>query len=160
MARPSIGDRDHISPTIRSAIDEQITGLTNEMQRWKQIANDRLYMLEAYRSMLGPKGLSVAAMWEAKGVTRVHFDLGPDGLKLSGEDRAQLYLDLETVKRMQKIEAEGAVITEVVSASIHNPSPVQKEGRTEPFPVPGASVPGEGFPRPERAGNGGKGPSA
>ncbi|UIS25293.1 hypothetical protein [Erythrobacter phage vB_EliS-L02] len=50
-------------------------------------------MLEAVVPMLGPKGRTVWDHWMSKGTRRVHFSWGPEGIKTSGEERAQLHLD-------------------------------------------------------------------
>ena len=46
-------------------------------------------------SMLGPKGREVVKMWHDKGVVGLHFSWGPEGARTSGEERAQLHLDIE-----------------------------------------------------------------
>jgi len=58
-------------------------------------AADKQYMLDAIIPMLGPKGQEVVQMWHDKGVKRIHVDWGPEGIKTSGEERAQLHLDFE-----------------------------------------------------------------
>lgn len=72
--------RDHIAETIRDC---------------RRTAGDQRYMLEAYRQMLGPKGLEVVEHWTAKKMKRVHRSWEPDAWSLTGEERAQLLLDLE-----------------------------------------------------------------
>lgn len=69
--------------------------LEAEVKRLTTLATGRRYMMEAYRNMLGPKGLEVAAAWEAKRVHRVHYDWGPKAGEMSGEERAQFILDME-----------------------------------------------------------------
>ena len=67
-----------------------------EIERLRRIACDRAYMLQAYRNMLGPKALEVVAAWERKGVTRQHTSWGAEAHSLSGEERAQILLDVES----------------------------------------------------------------
>jgi hypothetical protein len=66
-----------------------------EIERLRRVASDRAHMLEAYRSMLGPKALEVVRTWEHKGVTRQHTSWGPEAHALSGEERAQILIDVE-----------------------------------------------------------------
>lgn len=69
--------------------------LVKERDKWRRIATDRLYMLEAVVPMLGEKGQQVWALWQENRVQRVHFDWGPEGAKTTGEDRARLHLEIE-----------------------------------------------------------------
>lgn len=78
-----------------------------ELGRLRRLATDRAYLMQAYHDMLGPKGREVAALWREKGVTRVHFDWGPDGLARAGEDRAAIILDLE--KASCRLVADGEI---------------------------------------------------
>jgi hypothetical protein len=78
------------------AIARQAAEKDAEIARLRRLATDRKYMLEAYRNMLGPKGLEVATIWERQGVTRQHTSWGPDAYSLSGEERAQVLLDVQT----------------------------------------------------------------
>lgn len=83
---------------IRSVLTELLTRRKSEAAAGR-VATDRLYMMEAYRSMLGPTGVTVARLWADRGVRRVHHDWGPEGLALSGEERAQFLLDMEAAPR-------------------------------------------------------------
>lgn len=75
----------------RQALDEVIA----EVGRLRRVATDRQYMMEAYRNMLGGKGLEVATMWEKTHVMRVHFDWADGAAALTGEQRAEFILGLE-----------------------------------------------------------------
>lgn len=66
-----------------------------EIKRLRRIAGDRLYMMEAYKWMLGPNGLKVVDGWERKGVLRQHTYWGPDAHKQTGEERAATLLGIE-----------------------------------------------------------------
>lgn len=81
------------------ALLARVAELEAGLYRAKVVATDRSYMMEAYRSMLGPKGLEVAAMWEKQGVTRQHTSWGPEAWKASGEDRAGWLLDVEVAPK-------------------------------------------------------------
>lgn len=78
----------------------RVTDLEEEVRRLIALATDRHYFIEAYRSMLGPIGLKVAAMWKDKRVKRVHHSWGPGSAALSGEQRAQFILDLEEAAKI------------------------------------------------------------
>ncbi|WP_052194623.1 hypothetical protein [Aureimonas altamirensis] len=82
------------------ALQARVEALDAELYRAKVVATDRSYMMDAYRAMLGPKGLEVAVMWEKQGVTRQHTSWGPDAWKLSGEDRAGVLLDIEALPKI------------------------------------------------------------
>jgi hypothetical protein len=73
-----------------------IESLREELQRERHRATNAEYRVLAYRNMLGEKGLAVAKHWDDKQIIRAHFDWGPGATALSGEERAQLILDLET----------------------------------------------------------------
>lgn len=85
-----------VAITALLALARQAAEKDAEIARLRRLATDRKYMLEAYRNMLGPKGLEVATMWERQGVTRQHTSWGPDAYSLSGEERAQVLLDVQT----------------------------------------------------------------
>lgn len=63
----------------------------------RRIAVDRFYMMQAYRSMLGEKGLDVARSWDEKNVQRVHYEWSGAAAQLSGEERAAEILRWESV---------------------------------------------------------------
>ena len=90
--------RDHDTPAgeaqaTRDLIDQKIQRLERALSNVGRIATDRLYMMQAYHSMLGPIGLEVAKMWSDAGVTRQHTSWGPEASALTGEERAQVLLD-------------------------------------------------------------------
>lgn len=60
-------------------------------------ATDAEYLKSAYRQMLGPTGKMVAENWEKRGVSRVHFSWGDNAHTLSGEERAQVILDVDSI---------------------------------------------------------------
>jgi hypothetical protein len=80
---------------------DKIAELEEANARLNRIATDRLYMIEAYRAMLGKTGMKVAKMWDAKRVQRVHFNWQTRGLALTGEKRAQVILDWEAAPRTE-----------------------------------------------------------
>lgn len=81
--------------------------LEAEVNRLTSLATDRKYMMEAYRSMLGPVGLKVAALWEAKRVHRVHHSWTPGGLELTGEERAAHILEWEDAPKTLMTSIDG-----------------------------------------------------
>ena len=85
---------------------QQIEALEAERDKWHRRATDGVYMVNAYRNMLGPKGLEVAAMWEAKNTLRVHFDWQPEAWKLTGEERAALILEWESAPKRAMLPGE------------------------------------------------------
>lgn len=89
---------DHVANAIvqRNQAEARNAELEAELASANRTATDRAYMMQAYRSMLGPIGLQVAALWEKKGVKRQHTSWGPESRFLSGEERAQALLDVET----------------------------------------------------------------
>lgn len=89
LAPPS---SDRIADARREALEEKLK------QAQRRIA-DRDYMLNAYLAMLGPKGRAVAQMWRDKGVMRQHTSWGPEAASLSGEERAQVLLDVEAAPK-------------------------------------------------------------
>lgn len=84
-----------------AALRKQVSDAVGERDRQMRRATNAEYMAAAYRNMLGPKGLEVAAMWERAHVNRVHFDWGPDALKLSGEQRAETILAMSVAPSRQ-----------------------------------------------------------
>lgn len=72
-------------------------------------ATNAEYFNVAYRNMLGPVGRQVAEMWREKGVRRVHFDWGPEADNLTGEERAQIILDVENApsRVVEDIDGHG-----------------------------------------------------
>jgi hypothetical protein len=69
------------------------------LARERRISTDRLYMLEAAISMLGPIGSQVWQQWQEKGVRRVHYSWGERVSEMTGEDRAQAILDMEAAPK-------------------------------------------------------------
>lgn len=84
-----IAERESLIATKR----EQIEALEKELTAARRTATDRRYMMDAYRTMLGPNGLKMALRWEAGNVLRVHYSWGPDAFELTGEERAALMLE-------------------------------------------------------------------
>lgn len=100
--RNANADARDLIPQAASAIEAdqaRIEALEAENARLLRTATDRRYMLEAYRAMLGPKGLEVVASWNASNVQRVHYDWTQDALTLTGEERAQIILDWEEARK-------------------------------------------------------------
>lgn len=81
---------------MRDLTPEEYEFRIKELVREK---TDLVYLLTAYRNMLGPKGLEVAKMWSDNRVRRVHYSWGPEAFTLTGEERAQVILDLESAPR-------------------------------------------------------------
>jgi len=75
----------------------KVIELEANVKRLNTLATDRMYMMQAYKNMLGPKALAVVNAWEAKGVRRVHYDWGPEAFAegKTGEDRAQWIAEVE-----------------------------------------------------------------
>lgn len=80
--------------------------LEAQIVKLNRLATDRMYMMHAYRNMLGPIALKVVEGWEDKGVTRIHYDWGPKALEMSGEDRAQFILDLAAAPSREMLPGE------------------------------------------------------
>lgn len=78
---------------------DELSRLREVERRANRVATDRLYMMQAYRNMLGEKGLEVAAMWDRAGVLRFHMDWTAEGRLLTGEERAQQILDIEKLPK-------------------------------------------------------------
>ena len=91
----AVSERDQVIDALQARVAE----LEAEGRRIRSVATDRLYMMEAYRSMLGPKGLEVVAMWNRQGVTRQHTSWGPEAWTASGEDRAAWLLEIEAAPK-------------------------------------------------------------
>lgn len=72
-----------------------LTKSTKRIIDLTRTATDRRYMMEAMVQMLGPKGKQVVALWEAKGVKRIHSSWAEGYERLTGEEVAQVHLDLE-----------------------------------------------------------------
>lgn len=92
-----------------AALAEELISLRKELakargenERLLRLAADRSYMIEAYRNMLGEKGLEVAKAWDEKGMVRCHFDWGPDGLKMTGEQRAEFILGIHNMPHSEE----------------------------------------------------------
>lgn len=85
----------------------EVEGMRAEINRLRRLATDRSYMMTAYRQMLGPKGCEVAAMWDAKGVERQHTSWGPKAAEMTGEERAQVHLDIEAQPKTENLDLDG-----------------------------------------------------
>lgn len=79
----------------RVEAEAKVAELEAQVKRLNRIATDRQYMLNAYRAMLGPNALKVAEAWDKKGVVRQHTYWGPEAHSLTGEERAQVLLDVD-----------------------------------------------------------------
>ena len=77
-------------------VERKLEERDQEIKRLNRIATDRRYMMDAYKAMLGPIALQVVKHWEDKGVTRQHTSWGPEAHKLTGEERAQILLDVQS----------------------------------------------------------------
>jgi len=73
---------------------QKIIDLEAKLERMLRINADQLYMQSAMLNMLGPKAIEVVQMWARDGVNRVHYSWGPKTKHLSGEERAQVILDV------------------------------------------------------------------
>lgn len=69
-----------------------------ERDRARRIATDRQYMIDALAQMLGEKGRRVWAAWQRKGVVRIHTAWTEEAASLTGEEIAQLHLDMEAAR--------------------------------------------------------------
>ncbi len=76
-------------------LQAMIEKLRLDRDRANRTAIDRLYMMEALTQMLGPKGREVWRMWNSKRVTRIHTSWREKAAELSGEEVAQVHLDME-----------------------------------------------------------------
>jgi len=81
-------------------MEAKITGLEAEVKRLNRLATDRSYMMGAYKAMLGPIAIKVVQSWDKNGVTRQHTSWGPEAHLLTGEERAQVLLDVEVATLM------------------------------------------------------------
>lgn len=97
------------------ALQTEITRLKEEVTRYRKLYTDASYWQLAYQNMLGPKALQAVMMWRKKGITRLHFDWGPEAHKMSGEERAQFILDLENAptRKVEFIDDEPVEIKDV-----------------------------------------------
>lgn len=77
------------------AAESRLAKAAEERDEARRLAADRSYMLDAYLNMLGENGLKVAEMWKANGVQRLHFEWGPKAWELTGEQRAEMILDID-----------------------------------------------------------------
>ena len=85
----------------------KMEGLEASLAAERRRATDAEYMLLAIIPMLGPKGRQVVKMWKDKGIERVHFDWAPGFLaKTSGEDVAQVHLDLDAASTRELTREE------------------------------------------------------
>ena len=94
--------KDHDMAALRARAEKAEERLKKQVTR----ATNAEYMGWAYRNMLGEKGREVAAMWDAKGVKRVHFDWGPEAGNLTGEQRAEQILAWENAPRREILPGE------------------------------------------------------
>jgi len=72
-----------------------IADRNDAIRLFRRESTDRLYMIHALVSLLGPKALQVWRQWQGKSVQRIHHDWGPEAHNLDGEGRAQVLLDFE-----------------------------------------------------------------
>lgn len=98
----------HDSITQARAINEAkqiILGWKKDSEHASRYHNtsitDQKYMIAALYDLLGPKAREVADMWDRSNTCRVHHDWGPKAAALSGEERAQVLLDLENAPKTQ-----------------------------------------------------------
>lgn len=96
----------HRAETTLTEAKARIAELEGALEKANRTVTDRLYMMTAYRHMLGPIGARVAAMWDAKGVKRQHTYWGPSAADLTGEERAQMLLDVENARKRQVLPEE------------------------------------------------------
>jgi hypothetical protein len=61
-------------------------------------------MINALYELLGPKAKEIADIWDRSGMVRVHHSWGPNAANLTGEERAQVLLDLENAPKTPKIQ--------------------------------------------------------
>jgi len=85
----------------REQLEARVKSLEVDVAKWKRIATDRSYMMNAYILMLGPIGLKVAEMWARKGMQRFHADWTTEAYKMTGEERAQTILDWEAAPKRE-----------------------------------------------------------
>lgn len=85
-----------------TALRARLAEVEGALAKLNRKATDRLYMMHAYRSLVGPIALKLIERWEAKGVQRIHHDWGPDAATLTGEERAQILTDTEDQVDVQK----------------------------------------------------------
>lgn len=81
-----------------------------QIMRLNRDRTDRQYMIDALVPMLGPKGREVWALWQAKGVTRIHTSWAFDPMTIAGEDVAELHLKMEAAMA-------GAVLVDDIDAA-------------------------------------------
>lgn len=93
----------------RRAADAELDRLRAENERLRRERGNALYMGEAYRQMLGPKGREVATMWEKQGVVRIHSSWAADPYSLEGEDVAQIHLDFEAAPKTPIDDIDGHI---------------------------------------------------
>jgi hypothetical protein len=104
---------------------ETIERLNRELTAANRRATDSRYMAEAYQNMLGPTGRRVAAMWAEKRVHRVHYDWGPKGVAMTGEERAQAILEMEdAMKTARAVEFVDSVLPR---SKANPPTPITGE---------------------------------
>lgn len=98
------------SQAAESAADKaRIAELEKKLADERHRATNAEYFNVAYRNMLGPVGVKVAEMWREKNVRRIHFDWGPEAVNLTGEERAQIILDMENMpsREVDDIDNDG-----------------------------------------------------
>jgi hypothetical protein len=72
--------------------------------RYNTRITDQKYMINALYELLGPKAKEIADIWDRSGMVRVHHSWGPNAANLTGEERAQVLLDLENAPKTPKIQ--------------------------------------------------------
>lgn len=73
----------------------ELTATRGIVQNLRRRITDLGYMQGHLVQMLGPKALQVWRGWQAKGLVRLSVTWGPDAANLSGEELAQIHLDVE-----------------------------------------------------------------
>lgn len=83
---------------------------------------DHKYMFNALYELLGPKAKEIADIWINTGVERTHTSWDPSAMNLSGEERAQILLDIEAAPKTEMTNIDGGL------AQSRFDTPFEKEG--------------------------------
>lgn len=85
----------------------KIKELETQIARMNRRLTDAHYMMEHMAQMLGPKARQVIKLWTDQGIQRIHVSWGPDAANMSGEEIAQLHLDMvEAAKNGREMTRE------------------------------------------------------
>lgn len=87
-------------------MEKTIQELKTEIETLKREKADLQYMNAALTTMLGPVALEVVKTWNERNVRRVHYSWGPEAHKLTGEERAQVMLDVEKAPRSRMVDTK------------------------------------------------------